>query len=203
VGGRLPLTVGFLVLAASSFALVAGFPSQSLMPLLPGFVLQGIGLGIVLTVNDPTALGSAPAEDQGQASGINDTGEQLGGAVGIALFTAVLLHLYFGRLYALLAERGIKVTQGEIQQGREFVLRAEQKGLQQVSMPPRIRYVLGQFEAAHVYAFQLTFVLMGLLAIVGALVCWLLVRRADHEVPTHIFSRRSRWTWAPLVKDWD
>jgi hypothetical protein len=141
-------------------------------------------------------LGSAPAEDQGQASGINDTGEQLGGAVGIALYTAVLLHLYFGRLYALLAERGIKVTQGEIQQGREFVLRAEQKGLQQVSMPPRIRYVLGQFEAAHVYAFQLTFVLMGLLAIVGTLVCWLLVRRADHEVPTHIFSRRSRWTWA-------
>ena len=124
------------MLAASSFALVAGFPAQSLMPLLPGFVLQGIGLGIVLTVNDPMALGSAPAEDQGQASGINDTGEQLGGAVGIALFTAVLLHLYFGRLYALLAERGIKVTQGEIQQGREFVLRAEQKGLQQVSMPP-------------------------------------------------------------------
>jgi hypothetical protein len=166
------------------------------MPLIPGFLLQGIGLGIVLTVNDPTALGSAPAEDQGQASGINDTGEQLGGAVGIAVFTAVLLHLYFGGLCALLAERGIKVTQGEIQQGREFVLRAEQKGLQQASMPPHIRYVLGQFEAAHVYAFQLTFVLMGLLAIVGALVCWLLVRRADHEVPTHIFSRRSRWTWA-------
>jgi len=23
---------------------------------------------------------------------------------------------------------------------------------------------------------------------------WLMVRKADHEVPTHIFTRRSRWT---------
>jgi hypothetical protein len=30
----------------------------------------------------------------------------------------------------------------------------------------------------------------------GAIVCWLLVRKADHEVPTHIFFLRSRWTWA-------
>jgi EmrB/QacA subfamily drug resistance transporter len=193
VGGRIPLVVGFVVLAASSFALVAAFPSQSLVPLIPGFLLQGIGLGIVLTVNDPTALGSVPAQDQGQASGINDTGEQLGGAMGIALFTVILLYLYFGRLYASLAERGIKVTPGEIEQGREFVLRAEQKGVHQVSAPPRIREVLGDFEAAHVYAFQLTFALMGVVAIVGAVACWLLVRKADHEFPTHIFSRRSRW----------
>lgn len=130
-GGRLPLTVGFLVLAASSFSLAAAFPAQSLWPLVPGFVLQGIGLGIVLTVNDPTGLGSVPAEDQGQASGVIDTSEQLGGAVGIAVFSVVLLHVYFGRLFELLAERGITVTPGEMRQGREFVLRAEQEGLRQ------------------------------------------------------------------------
>jgi hypothetical protein len=44
-----------------------------------------------------------------------------------------------------------------------------------------------------VYAFQLTFALMGVVAIVGAVACWLLVRKADHEFATHIFSRRSRW----------
>jgi EmrB/QacA subfamily drug resistance transporter len=194
IGGRIPLVVGFLVLAASSFALVAAFPSQSLWPLMPGFLLQGIGLGIVLTVNDPTALGSVPAEDQGQASGINDTGEQLGGAVGIALFSAILLHIYYGRLFGLMADRGIKPTQHQMHRGREFVLWAEQKGIKNVKLPPAMREVLGDFERAHVYANQLTFGLMGLVAIVGAVVCWLLVRKADHEVPTHIFSRRSRWT---------
>jgi len=25
---------------------------------------------------------------------------------------------------------------------------------------------------------------------------WLMVRKADHEVPTPIFTRRSRWTWS-------
>jgi hypothetical protein len=35
---------------------------------------------------------------------------------------------------------------------------------------------------------------MGVVAIVGAAVCWLLVRRGDHQVPTGIFSRRSRWS---------
>jgi hypothetical protein len=50
----------------------------------------------------------------------------------------------------LLAELGIKVPKGEIQQGREFALRAEQKGILQVSMPPRIRDFIGQFKAARV-----------------------------------------------------
>jgi EmrB/QacA subfamily drug resistance transporter len=215
-GGRMPLTVGFLVLACSSFALVAAFPTQSLVPLMPGLVLQGIGLGIVLTVNDPTGLGSVPADDQGTASGIVDTSEQLGGAVGIALFGVILLHVYFGRLYERLAERGIRPTQAEIQKGREFVLRAEQEGIRHVSLPPQIREVLGLFEAAHVYAFQITFGLMGVVALVGAAVSWLLVRRGDHLAPTGIFSRRSRWVWAakgegpgisrkpsPERSDWD
>ena len=192
-GGRMPLTVGFLMLACSSFALVAAFPAQSLVPLIPGLVLQGIGLGIVLTVNDPTGLGLVPADDQGTASGIVDTSEQLGGAVGIALFSVILLHVYFGRLYERLGERGVMPTQGEVQRGREFVLRAEQEGIRQVSVPTHIREVLGLFEAAHVYAFQITFGLTGGVALVGAAVCWLLVRRGDHLAPTGIFSRRSRW----------
>ena len=183
------------MLAASSFALAAAFPAESLWPLIPGLVLQGIGLGIVLTVNDPTGLGSVPEEDQGQASGIIDTSEQLGGGVGIAVFTVVLLHIYFGRLFELLAERGITVTQSEMHQGREFVLRAEQEGLRQVTPPPRVREVLGQFEEAHIHAFQLTFVLMGVVAIVAAAVCWLLVRRGDHMAPAGVFGRRSRWSW--------
>jgi hypothetical protein len=90
----------------------------------------------VLTVNDPTGLGSVPAEDQEAASGVIDTSEQLGGAVGILVFTVVLLHIYFGRIFELLAGHGITPTQSEMHRGREFILRAEQKGLRQVSLPP-------------------------------------------------------------------
>ncbi len=117
--------------------------------------------------------------------------------MGIAVFTVILLHIYFGRIFELLAGRDIHPTQGEMHRGREFVLRAEQKGLRQVSLPPFMRDVIRQFEDAHIYAYQLTFVIMGVMSVVGAAVCWLLVRREDHLVPAvGIFSRRSRWSWA-------
>jgi hypothetical protein len=116
--------------------------------------------------------------------------------VGIALFTAILLYLYYGRFFELLAGRGYHPTHSQMERGREFVLRAEQKGLRNITPPPFMRDAIRDFEAAHVYAYQLTFTLMGLVAIVGAAVCWLLVRKGDHEAPTHIFSRRSRWIWS-------
>src|SRR5262249_35289926 len=60
VGGRPPLVIGFIVLAASSAALALAAPEKSYSLLIPGLVLQGLGLGIVLTVNDPTGLTAVP-----------------------------------------------------------------------------------------------------------------------------------------------
>jgi EmrB/QacA subfamily drug resistance transporter len=64
-GGRVPLTVGFVVLAASCFALGVAFEQESYAVLIPGLILQGIGLGIVLTVNDPTGLVGGAARRPG------------------------------------------------------------------------------------------------------------------------------------------
>jgi EmrB/QacA subfamily drug resistance transporter len=90
-GGRIPLTVGYLVLAASGvmLALLAG--QETAVALIPGLLLQGTGLGIVLTVNDPTGLSAVPEDKQGQAAGIINTSEQFGGAIGIAALVAVEL----------------------------------------------------------------------------------------------------------------
>jgi sugar phosphate permease len=43
----------------------------------------------VLTVNDPTGLTAVPEKDRGQAAGVSNTSEQLGGALGIAGLAAV------------------------------------------------------------------------------------------------------------------
>jgi hypothetical protein len=53
-------------------------------PLLPGLLLYGTGLALILTVNDPVSLDTVPESDSGQASGVAATAEQFGGAVGIA-----------------------------------------------------------------------------------------------------------------------
>ena len=85
IGGRAPLVAGFLLLAASGVALGLAAGAASAWALIPGLVLQGFGLGIVLTTNDPTGLTAVPDEDQGVAAGMLNTSEQLGGALGIGL----------------------------------------------------------------------------------------------------------------------
>ena len=164
---------------------------------MPGLVLQGIGLGIVLTVNDPTGINAVPDDVRGQASGVIDTSEQFGGAIGIALMTALFLQYYFSRFFDLLTERGIHPTASQNDRAAEFVMRAEQEGLEQVRPPRFLGDVLGDFRDAHVAGYRFVFVLAGILALVGAVVSFFLVRRDDRAFRHHrVFSRRSRWAWA-------
>jgi hypothetical protein len=55
-----------------------------LFPVLPGFALIGLGLGFSFTAFTILATEHVAANDQGSASGILNTAQQLGFAVGIA-----------------------------------------------------------------------------------------------------------------------
>lgn len=195
MGGRAPLVFGFLMLAASGVALALAVPEQSYPLLIPGLLLQGLGLGIVLTVNDPTGLTAVPERDQGQAAGMINTAEQLGGALGIAALTAILLDYYWHRMYEKLSELGIKVTQGEIDKGREFILQAEEKGRDHTEATGKIEYVLGDIIDLHASAYELTFFVAAGIALLGAIASLALVRKSDRVSKARVFSRRSRWVY--------
>jgi EmrB/QacA subfamily drug resistance transporter len=199
IGGRWPLVVGFLVLAASGVALAIGVSDESVTGILPGLVLQGFGLGIVLTVNDPTGLTAVPKNSRGQAAGMINTSEQLGGAIGIAILTAIEVGRYRELLFDKLAEKGVAdPTEGEIDQFKEFILKAEEKGLIRAESEGEskvIRFGLEEVIQAHISAFELMFLVTAGIAVVGALVSLLLVRPGD-PVKEKVFSRRSRWVYA-------
>lgn len=194
-GGRWPLVVGFLVLAASGAVLAVSVTAESAVALIPGLLLQGIGLGIVLTVNDPTGLTAVPSEDSGEAAGMINTSEQMGGALGIAALTAVELGVNFHELHAKLAARGIHPTPEQNEHFRDFILQAEQTGLKHAPESPLIRAGIDSVVAAHVDAFQVTFAAAGAIALLGAVAAAILVRRRDRVVAGPIFSRRSRWVY--------
>ena len=196
IGGRAPLVIGFLVLAASGAALALAVPQQSYVYLVPGLVLQGLGLGIVLTVNDPTGLTAVPPEDQGQGAGMINTAEQMGGALGIAVMSAVLLEVYWQRLLDKLGQAGIHVTPKEVDQGKEFILQAEEKGRHHAVATGKIKYALGDIINEHVVAYEVTFFVAAGIALLGALACFILVRKSDHVTEGRVFSRRSRWIYA-------
>lgn len=57
----------------------------SLWQLVPGLVLDGVGMGMVIAPLTHDALGAVPAHLVGSASGVVATIQQIGGALGIAL----------------------------------------------------------------------------------------------------------------------
>jgi EmrB/QacA subfamily drug resistance transporter len=195
-GGRLPLVVGFLFLAASGLVLALSVSEQSAVALIPGLLLQGVGLGIVLTVNDPTGLTAVPPEDAGEASGMINTSEQFGGAIGIAALTALELGINFGEIRDRVAKYGIEPTPEQEEAARNLVLEAEQSGFRNLPKTDLLEKVAPVVADAHVTAFQVTFAASAGIALLGALVTLVLVRRTDRVVAGPIFGRRSRWVLA-------
>ena len=88
-GGRPPLVTGYALLALSGVAMAVGIGSDEYVALLPGLLLYGTGLSLVLTTNDPVSLDSVAERDQGQASGVSATAERFGGALGIVVLYSI------------------------------------------------------------------------------------------------------------------
>jgi EmrB/QacA subfamily drug resistance transporter len=160
-GGRWPLVGGYLALAASGVALALAAGEASATALIPGLLLQGIGLGVVLTVNDPTGLTAVAEDAQGAAAGMINTSEQLGGALGIAGLLAVELAVYRDHRYERLATQGIQPTPHQEATGKAFIFEAEQIGLdraaQEAAGNPIIERALNDLIDAHVAGFSAAF----------------------------------------------
>ncbi len=193
IGGRLPLAAGFLVLAGSGVALSVAASSASAWSLIPGLLLQGIGLGIVLTTNDPTGLSAVPEDDQGVAAGMINTSEQLGGAIGIAALLAFEYGRYLSILSDKLAAMGINPDPDHYERYKELIIAGESSGLNAQRSSKKISQVLDITVSAHITAFEQVFLLSGGIAAVGAIVCFCLVRQEDRVKMGRIFGRRSRW----------
>jgi EmrB/QacA subfamily drug resistance transporter len=89
---RLLLGVGMLFISGGLLAMTAIDPSSSWTALIPGFVLQGIGVGLVNPPLASAAIAVVPPNRSGMASGANSTFRQVGIATGIAGLGAVFQH---------------------------------------------------------------------------------------------------------------
>jgi EmrB/QacA subfamily drug resistance transporter len=197
-GGRWPLVAGFLVLAASGIVLAVSVSSESAVALIPGLLLQGLGLGIVLTVNDPTGLTAVPEKDVGEGAGMINTSEQMGGALGIAALSAVELGVNFHDLNSKLDAQGVHPTPHQYEVARNLILEAEEKGIAHLPHSQILDIIKPDVISSHVHAFEVTFYASAGIAVVGAIVSFILVRKRDRVKPdaAGVFTRRSRWVFA-------
>jgi MFS family permease len=56
---------------------------------LPGMLVAGLGLGIAVVAVSIAILTGTRAEEAGMISGLNSTGHEIGGTLGIAIFSTV------------------------------------------------------------------------------------------------------------------
>jgi len=91
IQARVLMSAG-LALTGAGLLLMGGLGADSeWTALLAGFILSGVGVGLLNPVIADVALSVVPKERSGMAAGINDTFRQVGIAVGIAAWGAVFL----------------------------------------------------------------------------------------------------------------
>jgi MFS family permease len=93
VGIRWFLGAGLLCVGIGELLMRGLTPGDEWTALLPGFILAGIGIGLVNPPLATAAVGVVEPQRAGMASGINSTFRQVGIATGIAALGAIFQHV--------------------------------------------------------------------------------------------------------------
>ncbi len=93
IGAR-PLIAGGLTLQAGALTWLAvvSEPTVAYGLLVPGFVMGGVGMGLVFAPAAYAVLSSVRPEEAGQASGATNTIREIGGVLGVAVLASVFTH---------------------------------------------------------------------------------------------------------------
>ncbi|MYT20143.1 MFS transporter, partial [Streptomyces sp. SID7760] len=91
---RARVIAGGFALAAAGFALIGLVGSDSLWLLLTGAGVLACGIVTVMSLVSDMALGAAPAEKAGSAASLLETGQEFGGALGMAVLGSLGTAVY-------------------------------------------------------------------------------------------------------------
>ncbi len=89
--GARPILVAGLGLMAVGLAWIAAISSATVAyaSLVPAFIVSGAGMGLFFAPIANVVLSAVPREDEGKASGANNTIRELGGVFGVAVLGAI------------------------------------------------------------------------------------------------------------------
>jgi EmrB/QacA subfamily drug resistance transporter len=176
---RLMLSVGLAGVGAG-LLLMGGIDADSeWTTLLGGFLVAGAAIGLLNPVIADVAMSVVPREQSGMASGINDTFRQVGIAVGIAVWGAILVGRGAGEVDALTASGAASP-----ERPRELMEAASSGNLEQAldAVPPQARETLSDAaRQGFLTGLNDVLTLAALIAFIGAALALWLVREGEIE----------------------
>ncbi|HEV3227929.1 MAG TPA: DHA2 family efflux MFS transporter permease subunit [Solirubrobacteraceae bacterium] len=184
IGGRLSARVplrllmgGGLGLVGVGLLLMGSLDANSRWTaLLPGFIVAGVGVGLVNPSLASAAVGVVDSPQSGMASGINSTFRQVGIATGVAGLGAVFQHVVRTHVYAAPVARVLGAHAGQFANA----VSSGALGPALSRVPPSARASLHHLAAASfTAALNDVLVIGGLLALAGAGLGLVLVRGQD------------------------
>jgi EmrB/QacA subfamily drug resistance transporter len=183
---RLLLGVGMLIVACSLFLMGRTDPTSTWTVLLPGFLLGGLGIGIVNPVLASGAVSVVQPQRSGMASGANNTFRQVGIATGIAVLGAVFQSQILAHTTAALDKTatGAEVLRRGGEQLRAALPSGEVRQVASSIPDPSARAAL--LHAYHIgFSTSLNHLMDigGVVALVGAVGAFALVRQRDFIIP--------------------
>jgi EmrB/QacA subfamily drug resistance transporter len=173
VGPRPLMTFGLLMVSGALFWQSHLTVSSAYDTLLPGFILMGIGMAFVMSPMSTAAMNAVDQAKAGVASGILSMSRMVGGTFGVAVLGALVStlgrskidQLLPGMPSALRARLADSLGSGGVLQG----------------VPA---HVVDASQSAFVYALQYGLRLGAAVALIGALLAWMLVGRKAEAAGT-------------------
>jgi EmrB/QacA subfamily drug resistance transporter len=170
-----------LALAGTGLLLMSGIDAgDSWTTLLPGFLVAGIGVGLLNPVIADVALSVVPKERSGMAAGINDTFRQVGVAVGVAVWGAIFIGTGADKVRNL--AEGTPTASGD--HPRQLMEAMSSGGIHQVTaaIPPGARQAaVNAAGEGFLSGFNQVLTLGALVAFAGAVLSLWLVREGEIE----------------------
>jgi EmrB/QacA subfamily drug resistance transporter len=90
VGSRWLMGGGMVLLAISLLIFSRLNATSNFWDILPGLLIGGLGMAVVMTPTTAAAMGSVPVDKAGVGSAVLNSGRQVGGALGIAVMGAIV-----------------------------------------------------------------------------------------------------------------
>jgi hypothetical protein len=158
------MTLGLLLVSSSLFWQSHLTVSSGYSVLLPGFILMGIGMGFVMSPMSTAAMNSVEQTKAGVASGILSMNRMVGGTFGVAVLGALVSTLGRSKIDQLLPQAS-SAQRAELANGLG-------SGGVLHGLPAQ---VVDASQQAFVYALQYGLRLGAAVALVGAVLAWVLV----------------------------